>query len=156
MTATADPMDAEHTVDAIIQNMMQQPTQPSLIRDNPQILRYAMRHFIPYYEDTMGLCANANYLVFRWVPIPFKAGKVLFSVARRGAAAVCHFATDRRGLKQLKDAARTFIDFVFWMFPWCRMILTSVNKASVQRLVEKLGFRWVADDNNGSIYAWAL
>lgn len=119
--------------------------------------RALARHFALYRgDDLMGLCANQNHLVFEWRPPSGSVGRILFSVARKGAAAVCHFASDKLGLRYVKAAADEFVQFVFWLFPWCKMVLACVNKASVARLIQKIGFLWVADDDHGSVYAWVL
>ena len=55
--------------------------------------------FQPYAGDLMGLTTNENHLVFRWNRDDCK---VLFSASRRGNAASCHFASDKRGLRHIK------------------------------------------------------
>ena len=104
--------------------------------------------FEPYQGDLMGLTTNDNHLVFRWVG----PGKILFSVSRRGNAASCHFASDRTGLRHLKQAIDDFVLFVFWLFDWCIMVLAQVSKPSVGRVIEKCGFSAVADCKEGTIY----
>lgn len=96
----------------------------------------------------MGLHADENYLVFRWNG----TGKVLFSVAQRGDALVCHFASNKEGLKHLKEACSEFVNFCFFCFPWCKMLMTDINKQSVARMVEKIGFVPVAQTTNGQLY----
>ena len=68
--------------------------------------------FEPYHGDLMGLEANENYLVFRWMNSDCK---ILFSVSRRGDAASCHFASDPKGLRLVKQAIDDFTDFVFFL-----------------------------------------
>ena len=104
--------------------------------------------FSPYDGDLMGLCVTENHLVFRW----HGPGKVLFSVSRRGHSASCHFASNKSGLKYLKKAIDEFVQFVFWLFDWCRMVLAQVDRPSVGRLIEKVGFEPIADCEEGTIY----
>ena len=67
--------------------------------------------FEPYSGDLMGLASDENYLVFRWRN---KDCKILFSVSRRGDAASCHFASDKAGLRLVKQAIDEFTQFVFF------------------------------------------
>lgn len=96
----------------------------------------------------MGLYADENYLVFRWTG----PGTVLFSVARRGDAASCHFASDKAGLRHLKQAIEAWCRFAAWLFDWCRMILAQVKRPSVGRLIEKCGFRLIGTIDDMQIY----
>lgn len=106
-------------------------------------------NFSPYSGDLIGLCVDENHLVFRW----HGPGKVLFSVSRRGNAASCHFASNKQGLRYIKKAVDEFVEFVFWLFPWCIMILAQVKRPSVGRLIEKVGFARVADIEEFTVYA---
>lgn len=94
--------------------------------------------FEPYEGDMIGLVSNSNHLVFRWYRTDCK---ILFSVSRRGDAASCHFASDKAGLRHVKEAIDDFVRFVFWLFDWCRMVLAQVERPSVGRLIEKCGGR---------------
>ena len=102
----------------------------------------------------MGLAVNQNHLVFQYKSVP-EPGRILFSVTRRGNAALVHFASNPSGLRHLKQACGRFMAFVLWLFPWCRMILANVNKKSVERLVTKIGYQPVTQLENGRLYAWA-
>jgi len=106
-------------------------------------------NFYPYDGDLMGLPTNENHLVFRWSG----PGKILFSVARRGNSASCHFASNKKGLRYIKKAVDEFVQFVFWLFDWCIMVLAQVKKASVVRLIEKVGFMPVTQVGEIMIYA---
>ncbi len=107
-------------------------------------------NFIPYNcEDRWGLAQNENYHVFKWVD-----GDILFSVARLGDACTCHFAA--KELRPLKKAIDEFVEFVFYLFDWCTMVLAIIEKPSVKRLVVKCGFNKLNDDvymkvNHGKI-----
>lgn len=111
--------------------------------------------FSPYDGDLMGLYVDPNYLVFRW----HGPGKVLFSVARRGNAASCHFSSDKNGLRYIKTAISQFVDFVFWLYDWCTMVLAQVERPSVGRLISKVGFMPVAEAGDKTVYvrhkSWA-
>jgi hypothetical protein len=105
--------------------------------------------FTPYSGDLIGLTADENHLVFRWN----KPGcKVLFSVARRGDAASCHFASDFAGLRQLKKAIEEFVLYVFWLFDWCKMVSAQVLRPSVCKLLEKCDFNYWFNFDGVSIY----
>lgn len=106
-------------------------------------------NFSPYAGDLMGLCTDENHLVFRWNG----PGKILFSVSRRGNAASCHFASNKKGLRYIKKAVDEFVRFVFWAFKWVTMILAQVKKASVGRLIEKVGFMPVTNIGEITVYA---
>ena len=102
--------------------------------------------FSEYSGDTMELTIGPQYRVFRWSG----EGKVLFSVAKRGRAAVCHFSSDKAGLKSVKVACEKFIRFCLAQ-DWCDMIMTSTVKPSIKRLLAKIGFEPLIED----VYVWA-
>ena len=104
--------------------------------------------FSPYSGDLMGLYVDENHLVFRW----HGPGKILFSVSRRGNAASCHFASNKQGLRYIKKAVDEFVEFVFWLFDWCTMVLAQVSRKSVGRLIEKVGFEPFATSGEYTIY----
>lgn len=106
--------------------------------------------FVPYQGDLMGLHVDENHMVFRCNCCP---GKILFSVSRRGNAASCHFASDKAGLRYIKEAIERWCDFAFWLFDWCRMILAQVERPSVGRLIEKVGFEPVEKVGEFTVYA---
>lgn len=93
--------------------------------------------FVPYQGDMMGLHVDENHMVFRCNCCP---GKILFSVSRRGNAASCHFASDKAGLRHIKEAMNRFFGFLMWLFDWCRMVLAPIKRSSVCRVVRKAGF----------------
>lgn len=105
--------------------------------------------FLPYSGDLMGLAVNERHLVFRWNQ---DHCTVLFSLTRRGNAASCHFASDKAGLRYLKSAIDSFVNFAFWLFEWCEMVIAQVSSQSVGRLIEKVGFAPFADCDEGTIY----
>lgn len=93
--------------------------------------------FKPYKGDLIGLACNDNYLIFRW---DREDCKILVSVSRRGNAASCHFASDKKGLRHLKQAINEFIEFCYYSFPWCTMMMGFISIDSVARIVKKCGF----------------
>lgn len=105
--------------------------------------------FVLYDGDLMGLTTTRNHLVFRWNR---NDCNVLFSAARQGNAMSCHFASDKRGLRKLKEAIDKFVCSVFSAFSWCTMVLANIEKPSVGRLVEKIGFIAVASCDKGQVY----
>ena len=104
--------------------------------------------FFPYHGYLMGLPTNENHLVFRWKG----PGKVLFSVAQKGEAVSCHFASDKKGLRHLKQACDEFVKFVFFLFDWCKMVLAHVARDSIGRLIMKIGFIPLGDSDQGTVY----
>lgn len=104
--------------------------------------------FVPYNGYLMGLPTDENHLVFRWIG----EGKVLFSVAQKGLAASCHFASDKKGLRHLKQACDEFVTFVFFLFDWCKMVIAQVERPNVGKMIEKIGFSRIARTPKGLIY----
>lgn len=108
----------------------------------------AAHNFAPYSGDLIGLPCDRNHLVFRWGD---NDCKILFSVCRRGNAASCHFASDKKGLRKLKQAINEFTAFVFDLFKWCIMSIAIVSKSSIGRLIEKCGYMAFAEYEDGDI-----
>jgi len=108
-----------------------------------------MTNFILYYGPTYGLRTNENYLNFRWL---LKDTLMLASITQQGNAAVCHFYSDKRGLKYLKQAVSEWCEYVFKTCDWCKMMLGVVEKPSVEKLMKSCGFRKVAYTKNKALY----
>lgn len=108
-------------------------------------------NFIPYNGDLHGLYSDKNHLVFRWNKPDVR---LLFSVARRGDACCCHFCSDKNGLRFVKQAIGEFESFLYWLFPWCKMIIAAIDKKkpSVERIVKKLGFYYFGADEKLNIW----
>lgn len=104
--------------------------------------------FVPYGGPLMGLLVDENHLVFKWTK-----ANVLFSVSRRGNAASCHFASDKAGLRLLREAMNSFAEYVFWLFDWCTMILAQVKRPSVGRVIQSIGFLEVTQADDITVYA---
>lgn len=111
-----------------------------------------MIKFISYNGDLIGLRTNENHLNFRWCN---SRCKVLFSVAKRGAGAICHIASDKKGLRLLKQAIREWCKFCFEIFKWCKMIITIVRRRSLSKLLEKCDFIFLKKSKSKFLYAWS-
>lgn len=105
--------------------------------------------FAPYGEDVENLPYDDNYLVFKWLE---PECDVYFSVARRGNAASCHFSSDKRGLRRIKQAINEFVEFVFYLFDWCNMVIAFITRPGVMRIVEKCGFFHAAHSDESEIF----
>jgi len=105
--------------------------------------------FYLYTGDNMEIPTDENHLIFRW---DFPECKVLFSVCKRGDAASCHIASDKKGLRFLKVACNEFFDFVMNEFKWCERVMVAIKKPSVCRLVEKIGFELLGYADDSSLY----
>lgn len=99
--------------------------------------------------DLMGLPTDANHYVYRWLE---PECKVLFSATRQGEAMSIHLASDKKGLRRLKQALNEFCEYVFKVFSWCKMIIGKVNRRSIANLVVKCGFSEVYRNKDKS--AW--
>lgn len=108
--------------------------------------------FAPYSGDFMGLTVTPDHVVFRW---NVNHCTILFSLTQQGQSANCHFASDKAGLRHIRTAIDKFVRFVFSAFDWCRMVIANVQRPSVARIVEKVGFKWVASVQGMQIYARA-
>jgi len=109
--------------------------------------------FEPYTKDTGDLRTSENYLNWRWINPDCN---IIFSVTRQGNSAVCHFTSDKVGLRKLEQAVNDWCEFCFWLFDWCTMIIGIIEKPSVKRLAEKCGFDYVISFGNKTIYARRL
>ena len=105
--------------------------------------------FYEYSGDLIGLPTNEYHLNFRWNE---KDCKILFSICRKGNALSCHFASDKAGLRRIKQAIDEFCEFLFRKFDWCTMVLAKVNIDSVGRLIKKCGFEEVLISNGHTAY----
>jgi hypothetical protein len=74
---------------------------------------------------------NENYLVAQ-------VGHNWFSFCRKGEAIMIHFCS--RDAKSAQASAEVFIGWLFDQYEWCRMIIATIEKRSVQRLAVRCGF----------------
>lgn len=102
-----------------------------------------------YHGDTGGLCVNDNHSVYRWNN---KDCKILISMTRHGNGMSCHFSSDKKGLRLVKNAIIDGMDYIFKKFDWCEMIFANIDTPSVERLVKKIGFSHVANSDSGRIF----
>lgn len=63
-----------------------------------------------------------------------------------------HFSASKKDLRLIRPAIEAFISWIFAEYPWCRMILATIKKPSVKRLVERVGFEHVIDSEGQSVY----
>lgn len=105
-------------------------------------------NFSPYSGDLMGLPVDENHIVFRWNG----PGKILFSCSQQGEAISMHLASNKKGLRYLKKAIDEFVQFVFWAFDWCKMVLGKTDIPSIGRIALKTGFELVAENSKGAVY----
>lgn len=90
-----------------------------------------------YSGDLMNLPTDENHLVYRWVRDDCK---ILFSVTKKGDAASCHFASDKRGLRFLSQASDEFCEFCFKHYWWCNNILANVGRPSITKMLKRIKF----------------
>jgi hypothetical protein len=114
--------------------------------------------FKQHLGDPGRLPTNKEHYNFKWLET---GCDVLFSVCRQGNGASCHFTSDKAGMKKIKQGINEFVDFVFWMFPWCDMIIAKIRLKKVKSIVKKCGFKKALKSNtNLSIYvrkrSWAI
>lgn len=98
----------------------------------------------------MGLSANENHNVLRWNRDDCK---VLISITRLGDAVSFHFASDKKGLRHLREGIEDIVRMVS-VFPWCHRLIAATRLDSVGRLVSGCGFNQIAynDDKNIKVY----
>ena len=103
--------------------------------------------------ETLGVPLDENHGLVEW----FDGGAiVVFSFARRGNALDCHFAANKKALRHLRRAFDDFCELVRTEVKWCTMIISINNKDSIERLVKKLGFTYLASDEDCKAYMRSL
>lgn len=81
--------------------------------------------------------------------LKFRGGPVYFLLVGRGSAIEIHVsAHGREGKLALEDAGREIILFVFQAYPWCKMLIATVECRSVYNLCKKLGFMDAGEIDN--------
>lgn len=107
-------------------------------------------------DDLQGVLMNKVNLACVWSG----PGRVIFSFARRGQGMSAHFSSDKKGLRHIKAAINDFCVWIFENYRWCRMIFAMITKPSVERLVKKCLFTYLARQNDIRIYVrlkpWAV
>lgn len=109
--------------------------------------------FTLYDGDSGNLPKDDHHLVFKW---DRDDCLILFSICKKGEAASCHFSSNKSGLRLLKAAIHDFVEFVRNKYEWCKMVLAQINKSSVCRLVEKVGFIKIGEARSCQIYMKAF
>lgn len=107
--------------------------------------------FIPCIEPILDLPSNGYHIHYKWKR---EDCTILFSVAQQGLALSCHVASDKQGLRKLKQAINEFCPFIFSQFPWSRMIIAKVdkvNRASIKRVLLKTNFEQVLETKKACV-----
>ena len=99
----------------------------------------------PYTGELNGLCTNGTHLVYRW---DNEDCKILFSMTRRGNGMSCHFSSDKKGLRKLREAMEDADSFIYKNFAWCEMVFANVSLKSVERLIKRIGFVYMANSDD--------
>jgi len=107
--------------------------------------------FYEYNGDLIGLPTDKNHTNYRW---DNPDCKILFSMCRQGNGASLHLASDKKGLRKVKQAATEFIDFVFKTNDWCEMVFGKIKPEfnSTRKIAEKVGFTLLGFDNDCYYY----
>jgi hypothetical protein len=106
--------------------------------------------FIQYNgNDLMGLPTNKNHLNFKLID---SECKFLFSITRQGNAASCHFAANKKSMKNIIEIIKNAIKFIFDYFEWCTMIIAKIKLKKIERIVKDCGFKKILNTDQGPIY----
>ena len=98
--------------------------------------------------DLLGISTHKNSTCVEWT----KKGRVVFSFAQRGKAISGHFSADRKAIRHIKEAINDFCEWAFKVFEWCTMMIAMIQKPSVERVVKKCGFTFLAASDNTRVY----
>lgn len=96
----------------------------------------------------LGIARNNNYLLTEWNG----EGRIVFSYAQRGGAMMAHIASDKKGLRNIKQAITDFCRFIFINYKFCTMIMAVVGTPSIERLIQKCEFKYFMDEQEYSLY----
>jgi len=91
--------------------------------------------------DDLGIERGESYVLSEWRG----RGRVVFSATQKGKAMECHFSLEKKALRDLTEACEDYIEWVFEKCKWCTMIITAIDKPSIKRFVERLGFVAIAN-----------
>ena len=80
---------------------------------------------IPLAGDDFGVYRDDRHSVFEWTD---GVHRVVFSATQYQAAISCHFASDKRSLRKVRQACVEWIKWVFNTFDWCIFIIAAVSK----------------------------
>ena len=101
-------------------------------------------------RDALDIYFDKNY----WC-VQYKDKQIFFTFSQRGKAISAHFSASRKDLREIRGAIENFINWIYTIYPWCEMIMATITKPSVKRLVERIGFDHVCDAEGKSVYVRA-
>ena len=96
-------------------------------------------------DDLYGLYMDENYIALTY------GDNIRFSFADRGKAISAHFSANKQGLREIKPAIGAFCRWAFNEYG-ADMVLATVKKKSVCRLVERCGFTRAGSTDNCNVY----
>lgn len=99
-------------------------------------------------EDMGDLYWQPDHQVWRWME-----SEVYVSMTRRDNAIFCHFSAAPEALRHLKKATNELVSLLFELNPWCQVVMGSIKRDSVARLMEKCGFEHVINHEYLKVYA---
>lgn len=99
-------------------------------------------------ENIGDLWWEPDHQIWKWME-----GDVYVSMTRRENAVFCHFAAKPSALRHLREATTEFVELVFELMPWCQVVMGSITKDSVAKLMEKCGFEHVINHEYLKVYA---
>ena len=106
-------------------------------------------------DELFGLYMDENYY-HEASPLAWGAN-IRFSWCERGDAICAHFSANRKGLRDIKTAIDCFLSYAFEVLG-APMVLATISRPSVARLVNKLGFFHVIDHEGLQVWgidSWA-
>lgn len=103
-------------------------------------------------DDLYGLYMDENYIALTY------GDNIRFSYAQRGEAISAHFSANKQGLRDIKPAIEEFCRWALRDYG-AEMVLATVKKKSVGRLIERCGFSYAFTKDDHVIYwrkSWAV
>jgi hypothetical protein len=100
----------------------------------------------------MGLPTDDKHLVVRWMK---PNCKILVSIARKGNSASVHFASDKAGLRHLRQGIEELHLFCMGL-GWCESIRAAVSVPSVARMIQRCGFTPKEYNKEHTVYVRVL
>ena len=108
--------------------------------------------FTKLKNNDLGVYHDENYRM-----VECCEGHIVFSFAKKGKAMTAHIASDKIGLRNIKQAINSFCLWLFQQYRECKMIYAAIAKElkSMMRIVIKCGFDYLIDDSKHRIYVRA-
>lgn len=103
--------------------------------------------FTPLRGNDLGVFRSENYRL-----VETFNGHIVFSYTQQGKAMVIHFASDKKGLRRMKEAFNSFCNWIFTNYKWCKMVIGSIKKESVRRMVKKCNCIHIANCEGSQLY----